>query len=94
VSSQDLLAGATTIWAIAMALSPGMQIRTMLQTRSSEDVSLGYFGVLLVGFVLWAAYGVSIDNYVLVVPNSLATLVATATVVVALRLRKDAEAQT
>jgi MtN3 and saliva related transmembrane protein len=72
-----------------MAVSPLLQIRRMLLHRSSRDVSIGYFWVLLVGFALWFAYGVTIDNYVLAVPNAVAFTVGTATIAVALWFRRQ-----
>lgn len=80
----------TSVWGIAMAVSPAMQIHQMRQTGTSEDVSVGYFGVLVVGFMLWAAYGVSIDSTVLWACNSVATVFGVATVTYALRLRRRA----
>ena len=61
-----LLATTTTCWGVAMALSPTLQIRTMLRTRSSEQVSVAYFAVLTFGFVLWGSYGAAIGEPVLV----------------------------
>lgn len=89
MTGTEVLALVTSIWAVAMALSPGLQIRTMLQTRSSEDVSVGYFAVLVVGFALWVAYGISKGDPVLFVPNAIAVLVGSATIVLALYLRRD-----
>ena len=40
-----------------MAISPGLQIRKMLLHRSSREVSIAYFWVLLVGFTLWSHTG-------------------------------------
>jgi MtN3 and saliva related transmembrane protein len=79
------------IWAIAMALGPLLQIRKILERRSSEGVAIGYFAILLVGFVLWLAYGIAASSFVLVVPNSLASIVVAATIVVALRHRTPKE---
>ena len=42
-------------WGIVMALSPVLQIRRILERRSSDDVSISYFLVLLFGFTLWIA---------------------------------------
>lgn len=78
--------GAAT-WGIAMALSPVLQIRKILARRSSDDVSIGYFLVLLVGFALWLAYGISIGNLVLIVPNAVALAVGVATIAIARRYR-------
>jgi hypothetical protein len=50
-------------------------------------VSLGYFTILLIGFLLWIAYGVAAGIPALVIPSSVALLVRVAVVIVALRLR-------
>ncbi len=60
----------------------------MLHTGDSDDVSVPYFGVLSIGFLLWALYGLSIDSRILTACNSLALLFGVATIVVALRLRR------
>lgn len=84
---ETILAVAAASWGVAMGLSPILQIRQMLATRSSRDVSIGYFMVLNVGFVLWIGYAASISNVALVVPNAVALSVGTITILVALRLR-------
>lgn len=83
-----VLAVAATVWGVVMALSPLLQVRRILAERSSRDVSIGYYGVLLVGFVLWVAYGLAIGNAPLIVTNAVAFTVASLTVVVALRHRR------
>jgi MtN3 and saliva related transmembrane protein len=84
----DTLALTAATWGVLMAVSPLLQIRRMFQTRSSDDLSLGYLGVLLIGFGLWIAYGLSLGNLALIVPNSVALLIGLVTVGVALRLRR------
>ena len=84
---ESQLAVVAATWAIAMALSPALQIRKIVEHRSSRGVSVGYFLVLLVGFVLWLAYGVAASNYALIVPNMVAGAVTAATVAIALRYR-------
>ena len=81
------LAVAAASWAVLMALGPILQIRAIVRQRSSRGVSIAYFGVLLVGFVLWVAYGLASETLALVIPNTIAFLAALATVVVALRYR-------
>lgn len=90
MDGQRILEIVTSTWGIAMAVSPGMQIRQMLSTGESKDVSLGYFAVLTVGFMLWFAYGLSIDSKVLWGCNIVAAVFGIATLVVALRLRRRA----
>lgn len=78
-----ILGLAAGTWGIFMAVSPLLQIRQMWRRKSSEDVSLGYFGVLLPGFALWIAYGSVREDWALVVPNTVALLVGGTTVLVA-----------
>jgi MtN3 and saliva related transmembrane protein len=79
---------AAAVWGVLMAVAPLLQIRRMVVRRSSEDLSLGYFAVLLPGFALWVAYGWAGADWPLVVPNAVALTVGIATVVVGLRLRR------
>ena len=51
-------------------------------------MSIGYFSILLVGFLLWLAYGIAASSLVLIVPNVVATVVIGATIAVALRYRR------
>jgi len=88
----DALAPIAASWGVLMAISPMLQIRRMLERRSSADVSLAYLGVLQVGFTLWIAYGISLGNLALIVPNSVAFLVGVATVIVAVRYRHGDDA--
>ncbi len=83
----DALAVAATAWGVVMGISPVLQIRRMLTTRSSADLSIGYLAVLMVGFALWIAYGLSIANPALVIANTVALVVGAVTILVAARLR-------
>jgi len=82
------LAVAAAAWGVLMGVSPVLQIRRMLRQRSSRDVSVGYFSVLLVGFLLWISYGIASRNLALIVPNAVALLIGVSTVAIALRLRR------
>ena len=84
---ESILAITAATWAIAMALGPVLQIRTIIEHRSSSGNSLGYFVILLVGFALWMAYGVAASNLALIIPNAVAAVVITATIAVTWRYR-------
>jgi uncharacterized protein with PQ loop repeat len=88
----DTLAVLAASWGVAMALSPILQIRRILERRSSADLSLTYLGVLQVGFMLWIAYGISLPNAAIVVPNAVAFGVGLVTIALAARYR-DGEAR-
>ena len=87
VHISDALAVMAASWGVLMAASPILQIRRMVERRSSDDLSLSYFSVLMVGFTVWAAYGISLGNLAIIVPNSVAFLIGLATIVIALRYR-------
>ena len=88
--AQTILAVSASSWAVLMGISPVLQIRRMLRQRSSRDVSVAYFAILLVGFALWIAYGAAAGLLTLVIPNTVALLIGTAVVIVALLLRRRA----
>lgn len=84
-----VLAVAASSWGVLMGVAPVLQIRRMLREHSSRDVSLGYFLILLAGFVLWISYGIAAANMALVIPNTVALLVGIALVTVVVRLRHE-----
>jgi MtN3 and saliva related transmembrane protein len=86
--AQTVLAAAASSWAVLMGIAPVLQIRRMLREQSSREVSVGYFTILLIGFLLWIAYGAAAGILALVIPNTVALLVGATAVVVALRLRR------
>jgi uncharacterized protein with PQ loop repeat len=88
----DVLGPVAASWGVLMALSPLLQIRRMLDRRSSADVSIAYLGVLAVGFTLWIAYGVSLGNLAIIVPNSVAFVIGLVTIAIALRYRAPDDA--
>jgi MtN3 and saliva related transmembrane protein len=77
----ELVAGT---YGVMMSLAPGLQARRMLQRRLSADASVPYLVVLVVGFVIYLVYGISIGNRVLIVTNSVSVVVTGLTLVVAL----------
>ncbi len=52
-------------------------------------MSVGYFTILLIGFLLWIAYGATARILALVIPNAVAALVGAAVIIVVLRLRRQ-----
>lgn len=87
MTAETALAFVASSYGILMAISPALQIRKILQHRSSHGVSAGYQAVLLVGFVLWLAYGIASDNWAIIVPNTVAMVVSAVTIAVTRRFR-------
>jgi|GEM_PF-4841914 len=82
-----ILAIAAASWAVLMGVAPLLQVRRMMQRRSSADVSIAYLIILMPGFGLWMAYGIASNDIVLVVPNAVALIVAAVAVGCAIRMR-------
>ena len=47
------------------------QIRKALRTKDTEDVSIRFLVVLIVGLFLWAIYGIGRADIVIVIGNSI-----------------------
>jgi uncharacterized protein with PQ loop repeat len=84
----DALAVLAAGWGVMMALSPILQIRRILERRSSADVSIAYLLVLQVGFLLWVSYGIALRNLAIITPNTVAFLIGALTLLVTLRYRR------
>lgn len=83
-----VLAVTATTFGVVMGLSPLLQVRTILRRHSSADVSLGYLLVLLVGLILWLAYGIAIGNAALIIANAVSILTYALTIVAVVRFRR------
>ncbi len=83
----DPLPIAATVAGLMMAASPALQIRRMLQMRSSADVSIGYLALLQLGFIVWLTYGLTLSNAAMVIANIASLLFGATTILFALRLR-------
>jgi MtN3 and saliva related transmembrane protein len=84
----DVLGTAALVAGLVMAVAPVLQVRRMLETRSSRDFSLGYPTLLCVGFVLWMAYGISLWNLPMMLSNTASLTLMIATIAVALHFRR------
>jgi len=85
----DALGTAALFAGLIMAVSPVLQVRRMLQTRSSRDFSLGYPSLLCAGFVLWLAYGISLWNLPMMLSNTASLIFMSVTIAVAMHFRRD-----
>ena len=88
MTTTDALGTAALIAGILMALSPTLQVRRMLQTRSSRDYSLGDPSLLCIGFLFWLAYGLSLVNWPMILSNIASLAFMLSTIGVALYFRR------
>jgi MtN3 and saliva related transmembrane protein len=94
IETIDALGAVAATWGVFMALSPLLQIRRMLERRSSADVSIAYLSVLEIGFALWIAYGIALGSVPLIIPNSVALMVGFVTIAIAWAYRNGRAAVT
>jgi MtN3 and saliva related transmembrane protein len=92
MGSAQAVAVVTTLWGVAMAVSPVLQIRRIRRERSSRGVSALQIAVLLVGFALWLLYGVVEESVPLVVTNVVALIANAAWLVATVRHRPRRQA--
>jgi uncharacterized protein with PQ loop repeat len=86
----EFLAVLSASWGLLMATSPLLQIRRILERRSSDDLSVPPMVVFLIGSAIWFTYGNSIGNVAIMIPNGVAVLVWLGTMLVTLRFRSRA----
>ncbi len=85
MTTADALGWIATIWGVAMAAGPALQVRRIVAERSSAGVAQMHLWILLIGFVLWLAYGVAIGLAPLVITNVIAVIAHVVWIVVARR---------
>jgi MtN3 and saliva related transmembrane protein len=81
--SLSMLVGLIAGWCTTLAFVP--QVVKTWRTRSTSDISLGMFLVLVFGIILWLLYGLLIGDVPLIAANAV-TLFLTAAIL-AFKLR-------
>ena len=49
-----------------------LQLRTIVERQSSDDISIPFFVVLIFGLSMWLSYGIALGNAALIVSNTVA----------------------
>ncbi len=82
-----MLALLVTAYGVGAAAAGLLQVRQLLQGRSSCEVSALFFAAYDGGYAIWLAYGLRIGNLPLVVVDGIGVVCATLTLAIALSLR-------
>jgi uncharacterized protein with PQ loop repeat len=88
VIRQETLAVLAAVCGVAMGLAPLLQASRVMRRRRADDVSAGWLVVIVGGASAWAAYGISLDNWALIVPNTVGVVAAAVTLAAVLRVRR------
>ena len=83
----ESLALVATAYGTLAALAGLMQMRQMLQRRTSCDVSARFFTAYAGGYAIWLVYGISVGSLPLIVVDAVGLLCGGLTLGVALSLR-------
>ncbi|WP_430397998.1 SemiSWEET family sugar transporter [Ferrovibrio sp.] len=66
------------------------QVLKVWRSRSARDVSLGMFSLMVVGLLLWLAYGLLIGSLALILSNTVTLILATLILIGKLRFDRAA----
>lgn len=67
----DILAIIVTVYGVAMALANYPQTMKIIKNKSSSDISILTYFILIPGVLLWVLYGISISNLPIIITNLL-----------------------
>ncbi|HLC59658.1 MAG TPA: SemiSWEET family transporter [archaeon] len=84
----DILAIVVTIVGLSMSLSYIPQAYRIVKRKSSHDISIVTYIILLVGFATWLIYGLVINNMPLILTNSVSLLAGSSVLVATFVYRK------
>jgi MtN3 and saliva related transmembrane protein len=73
-TKMDMVSGLGFVAALMTTHGFLPQVFKTWKTRSTKDISLGMFVVLVVGIILWITYGVLRDDLPLIIGNSITLL--------------------
>lgn len=79
VSAIGFVAGTCT----TLAFLP--QVVRTWRTRSTDDISLGMFSLMVFGIALWLFYGIAIGDWPLIVADGISLLLATTILLMKMR---------
>jgi MtN3 and saliva related transmembrane protein len=65
------------------------QISKALRTKKSDDISLRFIVVLIIGLSFWVIYGIGRRDVVLIIGNSIAVLLNTILLILKIRYSRD-----
>jgi uncharacterized protein with PQ loop repeat len=76
-----------------MGLAPLLQAARAVRRRRADDVSAAWLAVIVGGALAWLAYGLSLSNWAIIVPNAAGSLASALTLVVVMAMRRRARSR-
>ncbi|HEX5977259.1 MAG TPA: SemiSWEET family transporter, partial [Nitrososphaeraceae archaeon] len=69
--------------------STAPQISKALRTKKSDDISLRFIVVLIIGLSFWVIYGIGKRDVVLIIGNSIAVILNTILLILKIKYSRD-----
>ena len=82
------LGAAATIYSLMAGTALLLQMRTMLRSASSRDVSVTFLATTTGGYLIWLLYGMAIGSMPLIVSDAIGLATSLAALAVATLLRR------
>lgn len=94
MDAEGVLAVSAATGGVFMSLAPLLQLRRIRQRGHADDVSIAFLLIIAAGAAMWTAYGLSMPNAALVIPNALGVFTNLGTALTAARHRTAPRAST
>jgi MtN3 and saliva related transmembrane protein len=83
----DILTTIVIVYGIIMNSSFWFQIHKIIKRKSSEDISLTTYFILIPGFIIWLIYGIVKNDLPLIISNILGMVTGITIIIVAIIYR-------
>jgi MtN3 and saliva related transmembrane protein len=83
----EVLALIATFFGVLMGASPLLQALRAHRKKSSNDVSISFLIVLLLGGLTWLSYGIALNNWALIIGNSVGVISSSTALIFSIRWR-------
>jgi uncharacterized protein with PQ loop repeat len=93
VTTQQLLPLLAAAAGLVMGLAPLLQAMRALRRRRADDVSAAWLAVIVGGALAWLAYGLSLANWAIIVPNAAGSIASAFTLLIVMSIRRRARAR-
>ena len=89
-----MLANLATAFGVLMAISPIFQLWQLRNRQTSDDISMHSPAIVLVGALIWTAYGIKIGSDPVIITNALTAVMQILMLVITYKLRSQKRRKT
>jgi MtN3 and saliva related transmembrane protein len=84
----EILAAITTVTGSMLSLAYFPQVYKIWKRKSAEDISLAMFGIVFPALIIWLLYGLSINNFPLIISNIIGVIGCGSVIILYFRYKK------